>query len=174
MTPRRFGQALYALAREENLTQPFLEELSVLDGAFSSEPDFLRLLGDPAIPKAERLIILDDSFRGKLHPYLLNFLKLLAEKRQIRHFSVIFREFHKLYDRDSGILPVTVTTAIPLNDGLKSKLIRKLTIRTGYQIRLEYRIDPEILGGIRLDLNGFQMDGTVRRRLDEIRQQLQS
>jgi hypothetical protein len=77
--------------------------------------------------------------------------------------------FKKQFNKDHGILPVTAVTTIPLSDELREKLIQKLESVTGKRVELECRGDPECLGGVRLDLDGMQLDGTVRRRLDEIR-----
>ena len=59
-----YGQAMYDLAREENLSKQLLDELTALSGSFEKEPEFIRLLSSPNIPKEERVRILDDSFRG--------------------------------------------------------------------------------------------------------------
>ena len=71
-----YGESLYELAKEEALSQTICQQLAALQQSFRQEPDFLRLLGTPSLTKAERCQILDDSFRGKLHPYVLNFLKI--------------------------------------------------------------------------------------------------
>jgi F-type H+-transporting ATPase subunit delta len=118
--------------------------------------------------------VLDDSLRTQVHPYVLNFLKILTEKGYVRHFSGCCQVFKKQFNKDHGILPVTAVTTIPLSDELREKLIQKLESVTGKRVELECRVDPECLGGVRLDLDGMQLDGTVRRRLDEIRNILKS
>ena len=164
-----YGQAMYDLARDEGISQAILAELTALDGCLREQPDFIRLLCTPNIPKEERVRILDDSFRGKLHLYVLNFLKLLTEKGYMRHFSGCCQVYRQQYNRDHGIVPVTAYTAVPLSDELRSKLTAKLSTVTGKTIELDCRIDPETLGGVRLDFDGKQIDGTVRRRLEDIR-----
>ena len=69
-----YGEALYSLARDEKIDTDILQQLLVLDSSFSQEPDFVRLMGAPNIGKEERCGILDQSFRGKVHEYVLNFL----------------------------------------------------------------------------------------------------
>ena len=164
-----YGQAMYDLARDEGKSQQILAELSALDQSLSNEPGFIQLLSAPNIPKEERVRILDDSFRGKIDLYVLNFLKLLTEKGYIRHFSGCCQVYRQQYNKDNGIVPVVAYTAIPLSDELRRKLTDKLSSITGKTIELECRVDPECLGGVRLDLGGMQVDGTVRHRLDEIR-----
>ena len=164
-----YGQAMYDLARDEGKSQQILAELSALDQSMSNEPGFIQLLSAPNIPKEERVRILDDSFRGKIDLYVLNFLKLLTEKGYIRHFSGCCKVYRQQYNKDNGIVPVVAYTAIPLSDELRRKLTAKLSTVTGKTIELDCRIDPETLGGVRLDFDGRQVDGTVRRRLEDIR-----
>ena len=71
-------------------------------------------------------------------------------------------------------MPVIAVTKLPLSDELRRKLTDKLSSVTGKTIELECRVDPECLGGVRLDLGGTQLDGTVRHRIDEIRQILKN
>ena len=169
-----YGESLYELAREESLSQSIGEQLKVLQQSFCQEPGFLRLLSTPSLTKQERCKILDDSFRGKVHPYLLNFLKILTEKGYVRHFSDCCEAYAQRYNQDNGILPVTAVTAVALTDVQTEKLADKLSRITGKTIELTNRIDPSCLGGVRLDYNGQRLDDTVSNRLDRIRDLLKT
>ena len=169
-----YGQAIYDLAKDEGLAEEVLQQMRVLDESFSAEPAFLQLLCAPSVPKQERCQVLDDSLRGQVHPYVLNFLKILTEKGYMRHFSGCCKLFQQQYNWDNGILPVTAVTKLPLSEELRRKLIDKLSGLTGKTIALECRVDPECLGGVRLELDGMQVDGTVRHRLDEMRKLLKN
>ena len=164
-----YGQALYTLAHEEGLCAEILEQLNVLEPCFRAEPDFVRLLTSPNLSKQERCAILDDSFRGKVHPYVLNFLKILTEKGYMKHFADCCKAFEEQYNLDNGILPVTVITAVALSDAQTEKLSEKLSRVTGKQIKLLQKIDPSVLGGVRLDYDGKRLDDTVSHRMDAIR-----
>ena len=164
-----YGLSLYQLAKDEALAKTIGEELSVLQEAFQAEPDFIRLLSSPNLTKAERCQILDQSFRGKVHPYVLNFLKILTEKGYMRHFADCCASYAQQYNEDNGILSVTAVTAVALTDAQRDKLAEKLHKLTGKEIQLRGRIDPTILGGIRLDYDGRRVDDTLAHRLDAIR-----
>ncbi len=169
-----YGQALYDLAKDEGLTDKVLDQITVLDESFSQEPQFLQLLCAPSVPKEERCQILDDSFRGQVHPYVLNFLKILTEKGYMRHFSNCCQLFLQQYNKDNGILPVKAVTPLPLSDEQRRKLVDKLSEVTGKTVSLQCRVDPECLGGVRLELDGIQVDGTVRHRLNEMHKLLKN
>ena len=164
-----YGEALYTLALEEQLTEQILAELNVLQESFHQEPDFIRLLASPNLSKQERCTIVDDSFRGKVHIYVLNFLKILTEKGYMKHFSDCCKAFEEHYNLDNGILPVTAITAFPLSDAQAEKLTGRLARITGRQIILRNRVDPTCLGGVRLDYDGKRLDDTVSHHLEAIR-----
>ena len=164
-----YGQSLYELAKDEGLSKEIGEQLAVLQKSFGQEPDFVRLLASPNLPKAERCQILDTSFRGAVHPYVLNFLKILTEKGYIRHFSDCCSAYADLYNEDNGILKVTAVTAVALSPAQTEKLTGKLSRITGKTIALHSRIDPAVLGGVRLDYDGQRLDDTVSHRLDAVR-----
>ena len=121
------------------------------------------------VSKKERCQVLDDSFRGRIHPYLLNFLKILTEKGYARHFPQCCAVYMRQYNADMGILPVTAVTALPMQEDLQQKLREKLSSVTGKTVDLTCKIDSNCLGGVRLDFDGKQVDGTVRRRLEDVR-----
>lgn len=169
-----YAQALYALAKEEGAAQAILDEMKVLNTGFAQESSYLRLLATPNLSKEERCRILDDSFRGKVHPYVLNFLKILTEKGYIRYFSDCCSAYREQYNEDHGILPVCAVTAIALDETQTAKLTAKLEKITGKTVELTNRIDPACLGGVRLDYDGKRVDGTVQSRLDAIRSLLKN
>ena len=168
-----YGGALYQLSAEENVCDEILAQLQVLDESFRENREFLTLMDSPALPKAERCDILQQSFGGKVHPYVLNFLKILTEEGHIRHFSACCAAYRSQYNEDHNILPVTAVSAVALSDGQMQRLTEKLGNMTGATIQLRNLVDPECLGGIRLDLEGKRLDDTVAHRLQEIRELLQ-
>lgn len=171
-TAKCYGDALYELANDEALSTQILEQLSVISSAFQAEPDYLKLLASPSISKKERCQVLRKDFSTVLHPYLLNFLMLLTERGMVRQFADCCEEYRHRFYLDHGILEVKAFSAIPLSESLSRKLIDKLMSVTGKTIYLTNRVDPSVLGGIRLEMEGEQLDGTVRRKLDDIREAL--
>ena len=167
-----YGESLYELAKEESLAAEIGEQLTALRAGFRQEPDYIRLLSSPSLTKAERCQILDDSFRGKVHLYVLNFLKILTEKGYMRYFSDCCDAFTGHFDQDNGILRVTAVTAVALSEAQSAKITEKLNRITGKQVRLHNRIDPAVLGGVRLDYDGQRLDDTVSHHMDAIREML--
>ena len=173
-TARTYGEALYELAREEGVDDEILAQLEMTVGFFAENPQYPRLLSLPSLPKKERCAVLDESLRDSVHPYLLNFLKILVEHGTIRILSGCEEAYRLRYNDDHGILEVTAVTAVPLDEQLEEKLHSRLEQKTGKRIRLRTKVDPAVLGGVRLETEGLRLDGTIRSRLDDIQTLLRS
>lgn len=171
---KEYGGALYLLAEEEGCEDEVLAGLNLAVQMFEENPDYIRLLEDPAISKAEHLQLLDEALRGNMHPYALNFIKILCEKSAIRQLSGCTAVFtDRLYDA-RGILPVVAWSAVTLTEQQKQSLEDRLAAATGKTILLHCRIDPELLGGIKVSYEGKELDGTIAGRLAAVRQVLMS
>ena len=167
-----YGQSLYLLAKEEGLEEEILQQVKVLAECFEAQPDYLKLLASHDLPKQERIGILDRDFGGKVHGYVLNFLKLLTEKGYICRFSDCCKAYVSEFNADKGILEVRAVSAVALTDTQKVKLTKKLTAMTGKTVELSCKVDAAVLGGVRLQFDGQQVDGTVQSRLAEMEKQL--
>ena len=143
-----YGEALYALAKDENKSELMLKQLKALDESFAQEPEFLRLLSAPNLSKIERKGILDTCFKNKVDAYLLNFLKILMEKGYIRQFSNCVQVFRERYNEDHGIMPVSAVTAIPMSDGQKEKLVAIL--RGVPMDRIDGVVSALVRGGVKV------------------------
>lgn len=163
-----YGGALYDLAAEEGIAAEILSQLQVLEESFSREPAFLQLLSAPNITKEERCDVVDKSLRGKVHAYVLNFLKILTERGYAKHFAACRKAYEQRYNADNGILPVEAVTAVPLTEAQTEKLTQKLQTITGKTVKLQNTVEANCLGGVRLRYDGMQVDGTVLGRLDAI------
>ena len=169
---KRYGGSLFELASEEKLDDRILLELDTAAACISAEPGYLRLLALPSIPRTQRRALLDEAFGPQMHPYTVNFLKLLCDEGLIRQLPACAREYRARYNQAHGILEVRAAAAVPLDEATRRRLSQRLAAVTGKQIDLTVTVEPELLGGIRLDMDGTRLDGTLRHRLDAIREGL--
>ena len=169
---RMYGGSLYDLAAEEGLETRVLDELDEAAKLIRDDPEYLRLLSTPSIPKKERCALLDEAFRGQVHLYVLNFLKILCENGTLRELPGRARAYRIRYNAAHGILEATAITAIAMTAAQTEQLRQKLETITGKKIDLATKIDPSVLGGIRLDIEGTELDGTVQNRLATLRRNI--
>ena len=167
-----YGKSLYDLAAGENLSDEIMEEMEAVSELLSQNPDYVRLLLEPSIAKKERLGLLDDAFGGQIHPYLLNFMKILTENGLLREFRACEACYRELWYDAHGIAVAQVASASPLDDEQTARLKEKLEKMSGKTVILQSRVDPELLGGVQVELEGKLYDGTVKGRLAGIRRSL--
>ncbi|MBE6925596.1 MAG: ATP synthase F1 subunit delta [Ruminococcaceae bacterium] len=167
-----YAQSLFSLGAEEHISDLLLTEMESVRDIFSAEPDFVKLLSLPSLSKEERTGMVDHCLRGKVHPYLLNFLKILTERGLISQFSKCCDVYREIYNEDNGILTANVVSAVALTEEQKAALKDKLDKRTGKNVQLCCKIDPDCIGGIRVDYENQRIDGTISGRLASMAEQL--
>ena len=169
---REYGEGLYFLCVEENLAAEALEELTALKGLFRENPDFCRLVSNHSLSKQERVQILDKALRGQVHPYVLNFLKILCERGIFGEFEGCAEAFRTFYNRDNRVVEAVATTSVALSEEQRTQLLEKLRSMTGKKIQLTEKVDPAVMGGVLLEMEGKRYDNTLRHRINTMRQVL--
>ena len=170
---KEYGAALYLLAREEDAEEQLLEETRTAAEVLRENPAYLSLLSSPDLTKEERSNAVAAAFAGA-HRYLVNFLSMMVERGYAREIPACLDEYLRLYREDHGIAVAKVVSARCLSDGEKDKLIAALERRYGVTVEAEYKTDPSLLGGMKVEISGTLLDGSARRRLDGVRADLSS
>lgn len=169
---REYGGALWSIAVEDACTEAMLADVHALQTVIRDNPEYLRLIRCPDVPLDTRIRLLDEAFRGRVPDTLLHFLQLLCERGHFAFLPDCLAEFCRRYDEANNIENVTVVSAVPLTRGQKDALGRKLSQRLQRNVRLSAKVDPSVIGGLRVETEGASMDGTVRRQIESIRENL--
>ena len=162
---RLYGGSLYDLAAEEQLTDTVHEQMEQLKELFREEPEYLRLLSEPSIPKEERIELIEKALGEQVEKYLVNFIKLLCEKNLLGQYEECCKEFTQRYYDENGIAEAKVISAVALEEEQLASLKAKLEKMSGKQIIISAETDPSVVAGIRVELEGVQYDGTIQSRL---------
>lgn len=169
-----YADALFELAIEEDNLDTVAEEIETVSVIIKDNSDFVKLLSAPTVSDTDKKAMISKAFEGRVCDTVFNFLNVLCDNGRIKYFSSISQEFKDMYNDKNGILEVNVTTTIPLTDNLREKLILKLEKISGKTIKLNEKTDTSIMGGIVLKYNNTQIDASVKKRLDNMRQQIDS
>ena len=167
---REYAAGLFALAEEDGAGERILAETTALTPLITR--DYRRLLSDPAVPKADRLRMVEEAFGGRVHPYLLNFIRLMTERGLAAEIPGCFREYGRLWREANNVLQVRAESASALTPEQRERLEERLGARTGQRVEVEYAVNPALLGGMRLFYDNRQLDDTIRRRLTDIAEKL--
>jgi len=169
---REYGEGLYELARDEELSQLLYEQLEDIAALLRQQPDFIKLLCSRAVERSKRLQIVDETFGNHVHPYVTNFMKLLVQKEHFDAFLLCCQWFHQRYNEDYGIVEAFATSAVPLSEQEQAALRVKLARISGRQVSLITAVDPSLIGGVRVEMDGKRYDNTIQDRLSRLRQSL--
>ena len=167
-----YGGSLYDLAAEEQLADTVAEQMKEIRDIFRENPDYVKLLSEPAIPFEERKGLIETAFGTQAERYLVNFIKLLCERNILHEFAGCCEEFTRRYHAEHGIAEAIVTSAAALKEDQISALKTKLEKISGKKVELKLVVDPTVLAGIRVEIEGRQLDGTVQSRLSGISRRL--
>lgn len=167
-TGRLYGGSLYDLAAEEQLTDIYLEEMQAIRDLFRENPEYLGLLSEPALAKEERLGLIETAFGNQAQRYLVNFLKILCERGLLKEFAGCTEEFTRRYNLEHGIAEAVVTSAVDLTEAQINALKERLEKMSGKKVSLSCKKDPSVVAGLRVELEGKQLDGTVQGRMSDL------
>lgn len=167
-----YGNALYSLAVEENKEESILNDVKLVQNLLAENKDYLNLVQNPAVEKKQRLQLLEDAFNESVHPYVLNFLKILCEKSALGMLGECMEEYIESYHKAHNILSAKAISAVALTEEQKQNLIQKLAGITNRTIVLENKVDPTLKGGVVVRYEGRELDGSVTGRLAAVRQML--
>ena len=166
---KMYASALMSIGREDGSAPRLYEEILELDRLMRENPELDELLISPAFSSEEKRGVISSLFSGKIDPMLYNTVCLLTEKRRMSLFHEIASDFRASYYEAYGIAEADVTTAVPMNAELREKLKVKLERYFGKKMILNEHIDPHVLGGVRVVCGGEMLDGTLRSRLDSMK-----
>lgn len=132
-------------------------------------------LEGPHIREQDKMSLVESVFgKGRLPPLLFNLLRVVIAKKRILLLPDILEEFRKIGEEALGQLVGRVTTAIPVDASKQRLLAQKLEMVTGQKFTLDFRVDPDVLGGVLVQYQDVIIDGTLRGRLRGLRARLES
>ena len=169
---RRYAAALHASAKKRGALDRVEADLAATAALLAAEPAFRDFLLSPDVLDEHKDEILVRTLKPRLAPLSFHFLQLLFKKRRLDHLAAIHDGLVELVEAERGIWHAAVTTAVPMKQEHQDKLRAKLEAVTGKTIKLDLNTDPDILGGVVLVMHGKIVDGSVRRALDRLRDEL--
>ena len=145
-----------------------------MEQVLKENPGFLSLLASPAISREERMDTLSAAFQDRIPPRMLALLRMMVYRGHARSLVQMMESYRTLARERKGESEAKIFSAVPLEDTELEALKAKLEKRFGRKMILECQVDPSLLGGIRIETDGRVLDGTLRARLQEIKEVMDS
>ncbi|SHJ85901.1 F0F1 ATP synthase subunit delta [Tepidibacter formicigenes] len=168
----RYANALFEVGIEGEKLELLNEELKTLVDVFKENEDFLNVLKAPLVSKQEKKVLVENIYNNRASLEMVNFLKVLIDKDRIGIINEIFDEFKTLMNNKNNIKEAVAVTAVPMKEKALKELQEKLTKTTGKNIVLKNEVDESVLGGVLVKMGNEEIDGTLKTRLEKLKDQL--
>ncbi len=169
-TSKSYADALFSLALETNTVFETLTTLKEMrDGLYGTE-GALDLLASPSIPVDERCAVLEKAFGDVQPEHVMSFVGILVQHGYIRELNDCVEAYTALHDEHGRLSTAYVTSAVELTKGEKAELTAKLSRKFQRTIHLECAVDPSLLGGLVVQVDGKVIDGSLKHKLQEIKE----
>jgi F-type H+-transporting ATPase subunit delta len=172
----QWAEALIDLAVQSaaGTDERVLADLEAVNKAVASNPDFSVILEHPAIPGAEKKLLLIKAFEKSVDDLTLRVLQLLADRRRLNLLPYIESSYRDLLHERKNITTASVTSADPLADKAVAEIKTKLIKQLGKQVELAVKVDRSLIGGIVLRVGDQVIDGSLKGKLEALERSLLS
>jgi len=170
---RRYAEAAFEVALRDGAVERWRSELDTAADV-TADPAVGRALANPAVPYETRLEAVRGSLGRAVSPGVLNLIALMLRRGRIEQLPRVAAEFRRLDNARQGITAATATSASPLSPDEVRALTARLEGMTGGRVELDLQVDPSLLGGVVVRVGDRLIDGSVRGRLERLRNQLAS
>lgn len=171
---RRYASALYNTAAHEGVVDRVESDLGMVQNALEVSHDLKKAFFSPLLPVDTKRRIAADVFGGHVHRITLAYLELLFRKRREAVMLWTRAEYVRLANEARGIVTAEVTTAVEMTAEEETRITEKLAALTGKRIRLQKSAVPEVVGGVLVRIGDTVIDGSIRGRLNILRERLTS
>jgi F-type H+-transporting ATPase subunit delta len=168
---RMYARALFEAAREEGRLEEVAADLAELARALDDVPQLRAVLRNPQIDPPEKAELLEQLTAGG-DELVRNFVRLVSEKGRAGELSEMSAELDALVAREQNRLAVELTTAYELSEDEARSIVDQIQQASGRSVEASRSVDPDLIGGIVLQVGSFRADGSVRGRLERLRQDL--
>ncbi len=168
----RYAEALFQVGEDSNSTQRLYDELKAVVDIINQNKEFANILKSPIVSKDDKKDLITNIFGSQLNKEMLNFMKILADKDRLSLLTEIRESLKVLLNEKNNILEGVAITAVPMSQDEVNELQSKLSIKYNKTVILKNEIDESVLGGVLVRLGNEEIDGTVKNRLDKMKEQL--
>ena len=168
---RVYADALFEAAKEHDKLDAIHEQLGQFADAMNEDREMQVFFFSPYFSSQEKRDGISKAVSGAEDEFV-SFLELLAEKHRMPAIFRIRRSLEKLWQDENRLLPVSVTSAVPLDEGTVRQIGDRIAQQTGRRVDLTARVEPDILGGIIVRVGNSVLDASIRHRLEKLRRQV--
>jgi F-type H+-transporting ATPase subunit delta len=167
----RYAKSIIDLAEEQNLVEPIKGDMELFLRTLKANPQLKAVVANPIVPHSKKIKILNELFATKMNKLSISFFKLMVDKGRGEVLFTTAAEYVNLFDIKNHIVHASVTSASPLSDDNKQKMIADIKAATGGSVKLNESIDPSLIGGFVLTVGDRQVDTSISSDLQKLKKE---
>jgi F-type H+-transporting ATPase subunit delta len=167
-----YAEALFGVARAEGTLGEVEDELFRFSQTLQGNDELRNALTDAGIPASRRQQIVEDLLGGKASPTTVALVSMVVGTGRARELPNIIKRLVEMSAAEANKEVAEVRSAVPLTDDQRDRLAKALEDATGKQVEVKVVVDPSVMGGIVAQVGDTVIDGSVRRRLDQLKNAL--
>jgi ATP synthase F1 delta subunit len=168
---RVYSNALFGVARAKGRLDLIREQLEAFTSALEQNRELSVFFFSPHFSSREKQEGVERVLSGA-DEILVNFLKVLVDNHRMPVIFRIRRQFEILWQDENRLLPVEVTSAVELTEGVTAQIKDRVEQQTGRKVELSRRVDEDILGGLIVRVSNMILDASIRNQLERLRRQV--
>lgn len=169
---KRYAYALFELAQELNKLDEIEKDMRLVAETIEAHDEFRKIVEHRLIKKEVKKEIFKKIFTGRVSEQTMNMLMLVINKGREMYLKDIYEVFYQAYLEAKNIVEVDVTSALELTEEEVNLLENKLKKELGKDVKFNFHLDPELLGGVALKIGDRVIDGSVKTRLHMLEESL--
>lgn len=167
----RYAQALLEISEEQQKTDAVMNDMAFLVATAKENRDFELFLGNPIIKADKKIDVLEKIF-SHFQEVSMSFVKLITKNGRESLLVEIAKEYAAKLKAARGIVPITLTSAVALDNAVKEQIVQKLSAQVEGKLEIEERIDDKLIGGFVVRMGDTQIDASILRQFKELRKNL--
>ncbi len=168
-TSKIYADALIQMSQDGSMTcDDILKDLETISTILKSSEDLKNVLITPAVPIEQKQEILTDIFTNQINSNMVNFLRILAEKKRFGEFEEITEAYKQELDEINGIKRILVISAVDLSEDYKQKIINKLQEKLHKTIYAAWQKDETVIGGLVIRIDDNVIDTSIKNKLENL------
>ena len=167
-----YANALFSLALEENALDTYEPEVQLIHDLFIDDAEFLAVMNHPQISSEEKITIMENVFKGKITDSILGLFVLIFRKNRESSIMEILKLFIIKAKAHREVVIAKVVSAVALTDTQLNEIKDKLSKNLNRQVEVEATVDASLIGGMKVNVDGKVIDGTVKKQIDDLKNNL--
>jgi F-type H+-transporting ATPase subunit delta len=169
---RRYAKAFFEFSQEQDKVEDIVKDIRLIDEVCLKSKEFRLVIGSPIIRMEKKIAIINEIFESKVNKITLQYLNLILKKGREYHLDIICQEYEKLYKVYKQIVTLYVESVEVLEKDIIEIIRQKVKTFIGMEIEIVEQINPQLIGGVRLQFNNYLLDASIQGAMDRLRKEL--